>query len=200
LFPAAGRTDLPWFWAYIGVNTAYAAAGFLFLDPELIKERFRPAEAGHDRWLVQIETLLALTHYVVAGLDAGRFHWSETVPAWTRGIAFAVLASCFAATFWSMKVNPFFSSVIRLQEDRGHRVICDGPYTIVRHPGYLFILLILATSGPVLGSWWSCVPTGVVAVLIIRRTILEDRFLLAQLAGYPVYARQVRYRLVPRLW
>jgi protein-S-isoprenylcysteine O-methyltransferase Ste14 len=32
------------------------------------------------------------------------------------------------------------------------------------------------------------------------RAVLEERTLLAELAGYADYARRVRYRLVPHLW
>jgi len=36
--------------------------------------------------------------------------------------------------------------------------------------------------------------------VLIRRAIIEDRFLLRELAGYLEYSRTVRYRLVPGIW
>jgi len=58
----------------------------------------------------------------------------------------------------------------------------------------------LLASGVALGSWWSITPMAVLALLLIRRTALEDRFLHEHLAGYPEYARRVRFRLIPRTW
>ena len=100
---------------------------------------------------------------------------------------------------WAMAVNRFFSPVVRLQEERGHRLVTDGPYRYIRHPGYAGILLS-ACVGVALGSWWSLLPLVVAMGLILRRTALEDRFLRASLEGYASYAEQVRYRLVPGIW
>ena len=99
-----------------------------------------------------------------------------------------------------MRINRFFSSVIRLQEDRGHELVTDGPYRWVRHPGYIAGLLICLASGIALGSWLSCSwPMGCIP-LLLRRTVAEDRFLKSNLKGYSAYADAVRYRLVPGIW
>ena len=52
-----------------------------------------------------------------------------------------------------MAVNRFFSSVVRIQAERGQYVVTAGPYAYVRHPGYLAGILIMVASGPALGSW-----------------------------------------------
>jgi protein-S-isoprenylcysteine O-methyltransferase Ste14 len=101
---------------------------------------------------------------------------------------------------WSMLVNPFFSSAVRIQADRGQYVIAAGPYRLVRHPGYSGGLLFLLCSGLALGSWWSILPMLFGVAGLIRRTRLEDRMLQKDLAGYSDYAQKVRYRLVPGLW
>ena len=51
-----------------------------------------------------------------------------------------------------------------------------------------------------LASWWAIIAGGLCAILLILRTALEDRTLLAELTGYVDYARQVRYRLLPGIW
>ena len=48
-----------------------------------------------------------------------------------------------------------------------------------------------------LGSGLAMVPVLGFAVLFIRRTLLEDRMLQQELAGYAEYAQRVKYRLVP---
>ena len=56
-------------------------------------------------------------------------------------------------------------------------------------------------AGPVfLGSWWAVVPAGVSVLLLIVRTVLEDRTLQRELEGYGEYASQVHYRLIPGVW
>ncbi len=38
-------------------------------------------------------------------------------------IALVVFAAALAFKMWAMVVNPFFSPVVRIQEERGHSVI-----------------------------------------------------------------------------
>lgn len=199
LFSIAGRFDLPWFWAYVALYGFLASFSASLLDIGLIKERLRPSRDARDTILVAGK-VLSTTHLVIAALDVGRFHWSDPIPVAVQSVAFVLLALSGAAAVWSMVVNPFFSTVVRIQDDRGHRLITSGPYRLVRHPGYLVISILLLSSGVVLGSWWSVVPMAALMPLIIRRTVTEDRFLFEHLEGYPEYARRVRYRLIPRVW
>ena len=83
---------------------------------------------------------------------------------------------------------------------RGHVVITTGPYGFVRHPGYTVALVAAVTSGIALGSWISTFIAPVALVLLVWRTIVEDRMLQRDLPGYAEYAARVRYRLVPRIW
>ena len=199
-FLAAGRWDLPWFWAYVALYAVFCFLALLLLDPGLLKERFRPGSNARDVTTVSIAKIMASAHYVVAALDVGRFQWSGNIPAALQATAFAIAALSAAAMVWAMVVNPFFATVVRIQEERGHRVITKGPYRIVRHPGYVVASLLLLGGGVALGSWWSLVPAGVLVVAFIRRTALEDRFLHEHLEGYAEYARQVRYCLIPGVW
>ena len=43
-------------------------------------------------------------------------------------------------------------------------------------------------------------PVVPVVLLIVRRTVLEDRFLHKRLEGYAQYASPVCYRLLPGVW
>ena len=47
---------------------------------------------------------------------------------------------------------------------------------------------------------WALVPAAMVVVVLVIRTALEDRTLLAELPGYAEYAQRTRYRLVPGVW
>jgi len=106
-----------------------------------------------------------------------------------------------AALFtWSMAVNPFFEKTVRIQTERGHRVIDTGPYHVVRHPGYVGFFGWSLSVPLLLGSWWAFLPAFAAAIGIVIRTALEDRTLRAELTGYEEYATRVRYRLIPGVW
>jgi protein-S-isoprenylcysteine O-methyltransferase Ste14 len=102
---------------------------------------------------LRLFTIVLLVHCIVAGLDRGRLHWSDSVPARLQGIGLIAVAAGYVLCFWAMAVNRFFSSVVRIQTDRGQYVITSGPYAYVRHPGYLAGIVIMVASGPALGSW-----------------------------------------------
>jgi protein-S-isoprenylcysteine O-methyltransferase Ste14 len=138
---------------------------------------------------------------IVAGLDRGRFRWSDNVPGWLQAVSLIGLAAGYVLCFWAMAVNRFFSSVVRIQSDRGQHVVASGPYAYVRHPGYLAGVVIILASGPALGSWLATalVIASSVPFLLYRATT-EDRVLQAELPGYSDYARRVRWRLLPGIW
>ena len=80
LFVSAGRLDLPFFWAYLGVLLTAGLVATPCIDRDLVKERLRPGQGGVDRHLRVWVMPFFLGNLVIAGLDVGRFHWSDTVP------------------------------------------------------------------------------------------------------------------------
>ncbi len=99
-----------------------------------------------------------------------------------------------------MTVNPFFSSVVRIQKDRGQRVITNGPYQYVRHPGYIGGIGVMLFSPLALNSWLSSILSLPALPFLVWRTIMEDTMLREELEGYKEYAQKVRYRLFPGVW
>jgi protein-S-isoprenylcysteine O-methyltransferase Ste14 len=197
LFGSAGRFDVAPLWEYLIVCSVSFVVAAFFIDPALFQERARPG--GQPVKLRYYALLLPLlVHWRIAGLDVGRFHWSDSVPPALQLGALAIFALALALMIWAMRVNRFFSSVIRLQEDRGHQLVTDGPYRWVRHPGYTAGILLCLSSGIALGSWLSALPAVACIPLLLRRTVAEDRFLKENLKGYSAYAE--RYRLIPGIW
>jgi protein-S-isoprenylcysteine O-methyltransferase Ste14 len=199
LFGGAGTLAIPAFWVYLAILAAVFIASLVGLDPELARERMRPG-GQKPPLMLQLVAVVFLAHWLIAGLDH-RFHWSDTVPDWLQVIGLIVVAAGNALCFWAMRVNRFFSSIIRIQSDRGQHVIDSGPYAVVRHPGYVGGILFMVGSGIALGSWlaWAILAAGTVPFLMYR-VVTEDRVLQADLPGYGNYAGRVRWRLVPGVW
>ena len=204
LFLSAGRLDWITGWVYMGMYAAVTVAGVLLvpLDPELVEERTQIKEGVKewDRRLTVIGSLLyPLAILVVAGLDQ-RFGWSPPLPIGVQIAALAVAAAGSLLSIWATAVNRFYGRFVRIQKERGHVVISDGPYGTVRHPGYLGQITFSLASALALGSLWALVPGGLFAALLVVRTALEDRVLREELEGYEAYAGRVRWRLVPYVW
>lgn len=203
LFAAAGRRDLLQFWAYVGVFAVGLLATTVVVltsDPTLIRERLKPGPGGRDPRLRAFAVLLMGAHWVIAGLDAGRWRASGDVPSGVMASGLVLMAASFALTGWAMHANRFFSSDARIQRDRNHVVVTHGPYRFLRHPGYLGTVVMVAASPLALGSYWSAAASLAIVPLILRRLRLEERLLLAELEGYADYAARVRFRLLPGIW
>ena len=99
-----------------------------------------------------------------------------------------------------MIMNPHFESTVRIQKDRGHKVITSGPYRIVRHPGYLAGVLYILSVPLIMGSFFTFIPVGMYILLMITRTILEDKTLQKELNGYSEYVQKMRYKRFPWVW
>lgn len=136
---------------------------------------------------------------IVAGLDH-RLAWSPEFPLWLNLLGFILIAIGYAFAVWALVENRFFSSMVRIQTDRGHVVCESGPYRIVRHPGYAGNILPLPGIVLALGSVWTLIPAAVALIIVVIRTALEDRTLQEELPGYRDYARRVRYRLIPGIY
>jgi protein-S-isoprenylcysteine O-methyltransferase Ste14 len=199
LFGAAGRVDLPLYWIYAMIIAAVSVGGLCLIGEELARERMRPG-GKPPSWSLRLTFLLCLLHWAVAGLDRGRFHWSDGVPRSLRLAALVTFAVGLALTLWAMHVNRFFSSAVRIQRERGQRVIDEGPYRWVRHPGYLGAMPAITASGIVLCSWLATAFGALGCLWLLWRTLAEDRLLRAELPGYEAYAQRVRWRLIPGLW
>lgn len=204
-FRAAGDSGWLRGWLFVAVQVAGTSILSILVarkDPELARRRATFGE-GTKRWDFVMLGLFGLTFLatlLVAAFDVGN-GWSK-MAGWGWWILGLLLFCVYVVILtWSMLVNTHFEKTVRIQTDRNHQVIDTGPYRIVRHPGYLGIIVGFIFSAPLLlASWWAFVPAAASALTMIVRTVLEDSTLRNELAGYEDYARRVRYRLVPGIW
>jgi protein-S-isoprenylcysteine O-methyltransferase Ste14 len=197
----AGQWTSPFLWGLaVGVSAVFLYATVFVLDDDLARERFRPPSSGADAVALRWIRFSALAALVFAPLDSGRLHWSAEVPAAIRIIGIGGFVVGFWLVVHAMGANRYFSPVIRIQGERGHHVVDQGPYAVVRHPGYLGMMIVSPMAVLAMGSWWALIPAGMYWALIVRRVVVEDQFLRANLKGYNQYAGRVRHRVIPGVW
>jgi protein-S-isoprenylcysteine O-methyltransferase Ste14 len=190
-------------WLFLAVFNLQIALAALYLwrkNPEIYVARSK-IHRGTKAWDKVMMALLLpsfMATIPVAALDH-RYHWSS-VPLWVVAFGYVLLTAGMLGSVWVEAVNKFAEPSVRIQADRGHKVIDNGPYAIVRHPMYATAIPFFVGTALALGSYWALAPTAVTSVVLIVRTMLEDRMLQNELAGYKEYASRVRYRLLPWVW
>ncbi len=204
LFAVAWRLDWAWAWLFLAIYVLSVAVNAIVMlrgHQEIIAER-GTAELTRA-WDKLFGGLWGLMQYlftpVLAALDF-RLAWSSGMSVTWHLIGALLLAGGLALFSWAMFTNAFFSTVARIQAERGHTVCSSGPYRIVRHPGYAGAILQTIGIPILLGSWWALIPGVLGAAAMVARTLYEDRMLKNELVGYSDYAKRVRYRLIPGIW
>ncbi|MBE0515869.1 MAG: isoprenylcysteine carboxylmethyltransferase family protein [Methanophagales archaeon] len=204
IFLLAGRLTYWQGWVFSIVTVLLVVIQLIvFADKtDLVKERFKPGPGTKwwDKVFWALYAPLFFAIVIVACLDTGRFLWSPRLPLLVYVISYVAFICSIYLYSWAMWVNRWFSSTVRIQTDRDQQVVQDGPYRLVRHPGYVGGILMAVSTSLVLGSLWGLIPAGSVVMLLIIRTYLEDTTLQKELPGYADYTQKVRYRLVPGLW
>jgi protein-S-isoprenylcysteine O-methyltransferase Ste14 len=202
LFLVAGDRAWGWGWAFVVLGFLSTVLGMMVMDRSLIVERSR-IQPGTKKWdpflaifMARIGPMLSL---IVAGLDH-RFHWSPEMPAGLQPVAFVLAAMASLLVVMAIYANRFFSGTVRIQTDRDHKVIRSWPYSAVRHPGYAGSIITTLATPIILGSYWALIPAVLTVIVIVVRTALEDRTLIAELPGYKEYARSTKHRLLPGIW
>ena len=206
LFISAGTVRWPQAWIYLAeIGVLGLVSGFAIgkRDPALLRERMAaPIQKGQKSWdkiVILVLFSLWMSQYVVIGLDAVRFRWSE-VPLWLQvagGLAIAFGLSAFHVV---LAANTFAAPVVKIQSERKHQVISTGPYAYVRHPMYAGAVPLIVGTPLLLGSWYGLIWAAAMIALLGFRAVLEEHTLKAELEGYDAYAARVRYRLVPKVW
>jgi protein-S-isoprenylcysteine O-methyltransferase Ste14 len=205
LFVPAGTLRWPAAWLFLGTIGILGIAGGLWLaryDPALLNERMRPMmqddQPAADKKFMLVFGFAGLIWLLAIGLDM-RAH-GVRIPREMQALGFLMLLFSSGFILWVMRENSFAAPVIKLQMERGHRVISSGPYALVRHPMYGGTMLFFVGAPLLLGSWWGVAMSPLFAMLFAFRIAIEERALLAGLPGYADYTARVRYRLVPGLW
>ena len=192
-------------WVYLIIFTIYSLITVLYLnekDPELARERRKnkfKAEQKWDQIIVAIVGLAFIPWFIIPGFDAVRFQWS-IIPVYIKIIGFVGIILSFALLFQVTKTNSFAARIVKIQEEKEHRVITTGPYKYIRHPMYTACLFLIISHSLALGSFYSLIPGIIINIALIARTKLEDNMLKEKLVGYLAYSQKTKFKLVPGIW
>jgi protein-S-isoprenylcysteine O-methyltransferase Ste14 len=203
-FLGAGTWNIPRGWIYFIMAAIVVMISNVIVainNPGLLDQRSRLQKGtkGWDKlWLFSFMLIFLYGMPFIAGYDIGRLGNQISGASMYIGL-FSFLISAFIAG-WAMSVNRFFEASVRIQEDRGHHVISDGPYRFVRHPGYAGMIFWAIGFPLAVGSRLALFVGLAMLLSLALRTFLEDRFLHRELEGYPEYAAKVKYRLIPYIW
>lgn len=206
LFGAAGTIRWPAGWVFIAeMGIISLAIGFWLRrhDPALLQERFgSPIQRAQERWdkFFMAATLVIWPAWLVLmALDCQRFHWSH-LPFALRVVGAVAIAIGMGGAFLAMRENPYLAAVVKIQSERGHKVIGTGPCRFVRHPMYLGALIYHLGMPLLLGSWWGLALEPLLIAGVGWRAVMEERTLAQKLPGYAEYAQRVRWRFIPLIW
>jgi protein-S-isoprenylcysteine O-methyltransferase Ste14 len=201
---AGGRWDWFWGWVYISLLTIAMAAHVVVLvpiNPALLADRSeglrQEGAKPWDRPLVFAVSVFLISSMLLSGLDV-RLGWSTVFPYPFHLVGVTLYILGWGIFLWAMANNPFFSESVRIQP--GHLVAVNGPYRVIRHPGYAGACLQIIATPLILGSWWALFPAFLAVTGYVLRSAWEDRTLQDELLGYLDYTQHVRFRLFPGIW
>ncbi len=206
IFGAAGTLRYAGGWLYLGEMIACSVVFGLYfarVDPGLLRERLKPPmqkdQPLADKLILVPNLLLLLGGMGFMAADAARWRWS-IMPPLVQGAGGGLLLATMLFMAWTMRVNSFAAPVVKIQKERGQKVVTTGPYAIVRHPLYFGALFYVAATSLTLGSWWGLATVPLVAFGLAVRIGVEEKALRDGLQGYDDYARRLRWRLIPFVW
>jgi protein-S-isoprenylcysteine O-methyltransferase Ste14 len=205
IFLPAGELKWSEGWIYFIIQALFSGFIAIFLkrtNPQLLVNRLDVFKASGKKWdkiLMLLTAPFYFGAFIISGLDAVRFGWSN-VPKWLEIIGFCGFLAGLIIFYLVIKENAFLSRVVEIQTERGHKVVSTGPYRFVRHPMYVGLILMYIGIPLWLGSYYALIFSLIVIISLLIRTYKEDATLKNELEGYSSYAEKVCYRWIPGIW
>jgi protein-S-isoprenylcysteine O-methyltransferase Ste14 len=190
-------------WVFIVVFMVSVNAIGLYLslkDPALLERRkkFGPTtETSPAQKIIMSLAILANVGLLIFSALDHRFGWSPVSPT-VSVVGDVLVALGLFINLLVFKENSFGGSTVEKFE--GQKVISSGPYSFVRHPMYVGVLVMIIGVPIALGSWWGLAILIITIPMLIWRILDEENLLKKDLPGYIEYTQRVHYRLVPYLW
>jgi len=204
LLTLGGDWRWPEGWVYSIIFYVMCSANLLYLhfkDPALLKERFgSPVQKEQKPWdkvLLILFFIEFLVCFAIMPLDARRFHWSPEFPLWIRIAGALLLVLAMLMLFEALRENTFAAPVVKMQKERGQKVISSGMYGVIRHPMYAGAVLLFISTPLLLGSVYGLLIGLLLIITIAVRSVGEEAMLKQELDGYSDYMKKVKWRIIP---
>jgi protein-S-isoprenylcysteine O-methyltransferase Ste14 len=173
--------------------------GFLVLEG-VVRERGSASsledstdDQGTTRLILSAYALAAVLPLLLRPLRLRR------LPRSAGPVGLAIEAMGLGVRLWSMRtLRGSYSRTLGTTEEQ--QVIDEGPYRLIRHPGYLGSLLTWAGCSVASGSLPTVnIVTGLLAGAYRRRITVEEQLLGRDLPGYLDYSKRTK-KVIPLVW
>jgi protein-S-isoprenylcysteine O-methyltransferase Ste14 len=208
LFTTAGTIAWPHAWVLVSVLLIVRVVSAIVIyraNPALLEERatvliHRDQPLSDRVVLILFMTTAFIGVPAIAAIDVFHWHVLPGPPEIVQNTGLFMFVAGWFVTALALRENAFAVTVVRLQDERMHKVVDTGIYSRLRHPMYSGNPLILVGLSLWLGSYLAVFCAVLPVALLMIRIRLEERFLMRELPGYSDYSSRVRYRLVPGIW
>jgi protein-S-isoprenylcysteine O-methyltransferase Ste14 len=171
---------------------------FLLTDPQTIMNRGKQTSDSKNVLFSSVVFILFLLVMIVPGLERQFSGGNSALPFVIEIFGFIGITVGFFIIFLANRENTYASKGLRIHE--GHQVIKTGPYAVIRHPMYAGFFLMFLGIPISLGSVISVLPAILMIIAVVFRIRWEEEQLLNELEGYLEYTKEVRFKLIPKIF
>ena len=185
-------------WFLFAISIAYGVGGVIYMWRNRDEEGAKSADTGNRSFWWILPGFIAI--FFIPPLE---FLFLRPILPHSLGMELAglilILLGLVLRVWTRLTIGGMFSGYLRKKE--GHVLVTDGPYRLVRHPGYTgFVIMAL---GLCLG-YASLIGLIAIPVLLLPglayRMMVEERLLTEQFGdAYRAYALKTR-QLIPFVW
>jgi protein-S-isoprenylcysteine O-methyltransferase Ste14 len=124
--------------------------------------------------------------------------WPVTPQRWSPP-ALGLVGCAAGLGLWTLVHNRPGNFNIRPEPKASGRLVTSGPYQYMRNPMYSALLLFAAAEVVAYTDLWKIACWLALALVLLAKSLLEERGLRARFPGYAAYAQRVR-RFIPGLF
>ncbi|TVS88490.1 methyltransferase family protein [Mycobacterium helveticum] len=203
LFLPAGTLDYWQAWLFIAVFSVVTTVPTIYLartNPAALRRRMHAgpwAERRAAQKIIITGSFLAIFATMAFSAFDRRMGWSS-VPAAVAVIGDVLVAAGLGIAMLVVVQNGYAAATVTVEARQ--TLVTGGLYGLVRHPMYAGDVVMMVGMPLALGSYWGLVFVIPGVAMLVFRILDEEKLLIAELAGYREYSRDVRYRLLPHVW
>lgn len=135
---------------------------------------------------------------IAIGVLGDIFSW----PVLTNNLAVKIIGFAVSALGWALHLycHRFHKKAHEIA-DHIQNIITSGPFSLIRHPMYLGLILIYFGLAVGWGVIWMLIPAAFFSTLVIMTAVKEEEYLSDKLgAQYTEYMQRVPWRFIPKLF